>query len=142
MPDINLDPDAPWPPERAREIAALLAETARLLNYATRLGPYSLTDPADLAAVAGDVQLAVSRLPQFAEQIRSLITVTGPQWTSDTPGMPTEAVLRDARAWAAHASSEAALLGVALTGLHECLSHLRVKEAPAARTDPPSTTEG
>ncbi|MDA8320418.1 MAG: hypothetical protein M0030_11505 [Actinomycetota bacterium] len=132
MPDLNLDPDAPWTPERAREVAGLLAAAARLLNYATRLGPYSLTDPADLAAVAGDVQLAVSRLPQFAEQVRNLVAVTGRQWTADSPGMPTDVVLRDARAWADHASSEAALLGVALTGLHECLSRLRVKEVPDA----------
>ncbi len=128
--DIDLNPDAPWTPERARETGRLFAEFARLLCYASHPGCDALDDPADLGAVTGDVSFALTRLIQFFSQAGWIIGEHADAWGPD--GMAPEATVDSARAWADDARTECAPLSEIAGTLHQRLSHLRVKENPDA----------
>ncbi len=130
MTDINLDPDAPWTPDRAREVAARFAEEARLLNYASHPGCDALSHPVDLASVTGDVSVALTRLIQFFAQTGHIIGEHADAWEPD--GMAAEATADSARAWADDARTECAPLSEIAGTLHQRLSHLRLKETPDA----------
>ena len=127
MTGIDPNPDGPWSPERAREVAARFAEDARLLNYATQPGCDALDDPADLAAVAGDVYVAVTRLIQFFGQVHHIVGTHADDWEPDSPDLM--GAVASARAWADDARTECVPFSDVLVGLHQRLSHLRVKEA-------------
>lgn len=124
--DIDLNPDAPWTPERAREISRLFAECARLLNYASHPGCDALDDPVDLASVTGDVSVALTLLIQFFAQVGWIIGEHADAWEPD--GMAPEATVDSARAWADDARTECAPPAEIASTLHQRLSHLRVKE--------------
>ena len=126
MADVNLNPDAPWTPERAREISRLFAECARLLCYASHPGRDALSHPVDLASVTGDVSVALTRLIQFFAQTGHIISEHADAWGPD--GMAPEATVESARAWADDARTECAPLSEIVSTLHQRLSHLRVKE--------------
>lgn len=126
MADIDLNPDAPWTPERAREISRLFAECARLLNYASHPTRDALDDPADLASVVGDVSAAVTRLIQFFGQVCHIIDLHAVVWEPD--GNAGASPVEWTRAWAGDATTDCVSFADGIAGLHQRLSHLRVKE--------------
>jgi hypothetical protein len=74
MPEINLHVDGPHSPERTKEIADLLAECVRFLNYASMSGN-GLTDPADVYHVLGALYTGTQRFPQLSRQLTALLAV-------------------------------------------------------------------
>jgi hypothetical protein len=72
MPEINLHVDGPHSPERTKEIADLLAECVRFLNYATMSGN-GLTDPADVYYILGALYTGTQRASQLFGQVATIL---------------------------------------------------------------------
>src|ERR1700733_5899148 len=70
--DIDLNVDGPHSPERTKEVADLLAECVRYLNYATMSGN-GLTDPADVYYILGALYTGTERLPQLFGNLARLL---------------------------------------------------------------------
>jgi hypothetical protein len=64
----DLNPDGPHSPERTQEIANLVAEGTRFLNYATLSEAPGLVAPCDAYELIGSVKIACERLPQLLSQ--------------------------------------------------------------------------
>ena len=133
MPEINLHVDGPHSPERTKEIADLLAECVRFLNYASMSGGGGLSDPADVYYVLGALYTGTQRLPQLFGQLATILDrqVAAGTLADNTGGDP--AVLS---AEAGYALATAAGAGDGLTtDLHDAqqaISGLYVKGAPGA----------
>ena len=74
MADLNLHVDGPHSPERTKEVADLLAECVRFLNYATMSGN-GLDDPADIYFILGALYTGTQRFPQLSRQLTALLAV-------------------------------------------------------------------
>lgn len=69
----SLDVDGPHSPANTMAVADLLAETVRVLNYATQ-SKAGLDHPADVYDITGSLHTAMQRLPQLCDQLARWIT--------------------------------------------------------------------
>jgi hypothetical protein len=69
---LSFSPDGPHSPEHTKEVADLLAECVRFLNYATMSGN-GLDDPADVYYILGALYTGTQRFPQLSRQLAALL---------------------------------------------------------------------
>ena len=111
--------------EMTARAARLAAEAIRFLNYATMPGCGGLTEPATVPAVAGELSVAVYRLPQLFRQLGDWLNeaMTAGQLANDY-GRPVYQLTDEARTVLAEASSRADHLGRALAAVQSLTSSL------------------
>jgi hypothetical protein len=66
-------PDGPHSPEYTRQLGEALAESVRVLNYATRDGAPGLEFPSDVYSLLGWLYTAAERLPQLLDQLAAFL---------------------------------------------------------------------
>jgi len=103
----------------------LAAEAIRFLNYATMPGCGGLTEPATVPAVAGELSVAVYRLPQLFRQLGDWLNeaMTAGQLADDY-GRPVYQLTDEARTVLAEASRRADHLGRALAAVQSLTASL------------------
>lgn len=69
----DLSPAGPHSPEYTGQVADMLAECVRVLNYATAGDAPGLTYPADAYALLGTLAAGTGRLPQLFGQVRAFL---------------------------------------------------------------------
>ena len=70
----DLNPDGPHSPERTAEVADLVAEGIRYLNYATLGDAPGLGYPADAYSLLGHLYTATERMPQLFDQMAAFLS--------------------------------------------------------------------
>jgi hypothetical protein len=133
MPDpINLHVDGPHSPERTREVADLLAESVRFLNYASNGGP-GLEDPADAYSLLGALYMGTERLPQLFMQLGNFLAAHGRSGRlASTDGGPVSPLVATAAYHLSEAHQLAAALTTALQEAQNAISGLYVREGDGA----------
>jgi hypothetical protein len=130
--EIDLNVDGPHSPERTKEIADLLAECIRFLNYGTMSGN-GLTDPADVYYILGALYTGTERLPQLFGNLATLLAAqaaTG-RLGDNRGGVPT-VVATEAGYDLADATEATEPLTVSLKNAQQAISGLYVKGTPDA----------
>jgi hypothetical protein len=131
MPDLN--PDGPHSPERTAEVANLIAEGIRFLNYATRGVAPGLGDPSDAYTLLSALYTATQRMPQLVTQLTGFLAAQGASGTlADDHGLGVATQIAEASYHLGGAHGAAGQLTAALQRAQRSIAGLYVKETPGA----------
>ena len=127
MPEIDLNPDGPHSPERTKEVADLLAEGVRFLNYSTNGGP-GLEYPGDVYSLLGALYTGTERLPQLLMQLTSFLAAQAASGTlADDHGRDVATLTAEASYNLGTAHQLAADLTKALQNAQQAITGLYVR---------------
>lgn len=125
--DISLNTDGPHSPEYTQRVADALAESVRVLNYATRAG-VGLECPGDVYSLLGSLYTATERLPQLVTQLVAFLAEQGGTGTlADDHGRDALTQIAEASYHLGHAHGASAALTKALQQAQQSISGLYVK---------------
>jgi len=133
---IELRPDGPHSPEYTRQIAALFAESVRVLNHATAPWQRSgLAYPSDAYGVLGDLAHGVGLLPQLLQQLTAFLerqTEAGHVGEDEygPHGGDPIAALAAVESWLQQATAAAGQLSAALQRAHSAVGGLHHLDQP------------